>query len=120
MGDNYLKRQAGDFRRKTDAAMEDLKWPTLFQRTDVVEHTFHARPDKDERFACGERLWAMPEPNTGCVMLLRGSHKVGLIDGDGASTILSGLRTHGSAIFPMDVRSVLDLSGVAELALPEN
>jgi hypothetical protein len=121
MGDNYLKQQAGNFRRQRDVALEDVRLPRLFTRPDVVSRTFHGRPYGDEMFTPGERLFAMPDRDNEKITLMRDSHRVGVIEGDGAKALLSTWADGESPdVVLMRVKTVLGISGVAELVLSEN
>ena len=120
MGDNYLKQQAKNFRKRTDLAFDNLDTPTLFTRPDVVNRVFRAKPCGDEQFEVGETLWAIPDPNSHTVPVARGCYRLGVIDGDGASSLLALLPPNGAIdVLPMRVTRVLELSGVAELDVSE-
>jgi hypothetical protein len=120
MGDNYLKQQAGNFRRQRDIAMNDAELPSLFRRPDVITRTFHGIPDADRGFIVGETLWAKPERQNETLALVRDHQRIGVIEGDGAKALLAAWPdTEGPGIIPMTVQGVLDLSGVAELAVSQ-
>ncbi len=120
MGDNYLKRQAKNFRKRRDLAFDNLATPPLFTRPDVVNRVFQAKPSGDEQFEVGETLWAIPDPNSHTVPVARGCYRLGVIDGDGASSLIGLFPPNGAIdVLPMRVTKVLELSGVAELDVLE-
>jgi hypothetical protein len=120
MGDNFLKRQAKNFRERRDQALEKAKRPLLFSRPDDVNQLFLGKPCPNERYTDGEKLWAILEPKVNQITLVRQHKKIGFIDGEGANILKGALtKNEGPGIIPMYVRRVLDLSQVAQLEIAE-
>lgn len=120
MGDNFLKRQAKNFRKRRDLALENARRPLLFSRPDDVDRIFLGKPCPNEEYTDGEQLWAILEPKTEQISLVRHHRKVGFIDGEGSDILKDVLTNHeGPAIIPMHVRRVLVLSQVAQLEITE-
>lgn len=120
MGDNYFKGQAETYRRRRDLAMEGGGISGLFARSDIIESEFDGKPWRDREYVTGETLWAVPSASAGDVALMRGSEKVGFVDGDGARALLTACARDGvPEVIPVVVGDVNALSGVAQLRLPK-
>ena len=120
MGDNFLKRQAKNFRKRRDQALENARRPLLFSRPDDVNRIFLGKLCPNEKYTDGEQLWAILEPKVNQITLVRQHQKVGFIDGEGAEILRDALtKNEGPGIIPMHVRRVLDLSQAAQLEIAE-
>jgi hypothetical protein len=120
MGDNFLRQQAKNFRKRKDLALEKANHPPLFKRPDDINRIFLGKPCSNESYTAGERLWAMIEPNDHTITLVRNHQKVGFVDGEGADVLKDALiNKEGPSIIPMHVNCVFDLSHVAQLQLSE-
>ena len=120
MGDNFLRQQAKNFRKRKDLALEKASHPPLFRRPDDVTRIFLGKPCSNKEYTAGERLWAMLEPQDQTVALVRNHQKIGFVDGEGADVLKDALTNQdGPALVPMRVRRVLGLSQIAQLQLTE-
>ena len=120
MGDNFLKKQAQNFRKRRDLALGDIKHSSLFQRPDVVNRIFHAKPCTNEKLAIGEELWAAPDPEHQRISLIRVHRKVAFIDGDGVAALMEAFSADNTpGLIPLRVIAVLRLSEVAQLQISE-
>ena len=120
MGDNFLKKQAKNFRKRRDLALGDIKHSSLFQRPDVVNRIFHAKPCTNEKLAIGEELWAAPDPEHQRISVIRAHRKVAFIDGDGVAALMEAFSADNTpGLIPLRVIAVLKLSEVAQLQISE-
>ena len=120
MGDNFLKRQAKNFRKRRDLAWDDMKHSSLFQRPGIVNRIFHAKPYTNEKLAVGEELWAAPDTEHQRISLIRAHRKVAFIDGDGVAALMEAFSADKTpGIIPLRVISVLRLSEAAQLQISE-
>ena len=121
MGDNFLKQQAKNFRKRRDLTSNVLKLPALFARPDALKQVFDAPPCREETYTIGETLLAMPGTRHNRVEIVRDHRAVGFVGGEGAEVLLGALPAPGSpGVLPMHVTKVRQLSGVAQLELVED
>lgn len=120
MGDNFLKKQAKNFRKRRDLALDYMKQSSLFQRPDVVNRIFYAKPCTNEKLAIGEELWAAPDPEHQRISVIRTYRKVAFIDGDGVAALMDAFSVvNAPELIPLRVIDVLRLSEVAQLQISE-
>ena len=60
MGDNFLKQQTENFRKRRDLAMKDFEAAELFPRPDMLETVYKAEPCGDESFEIGVEFTEVP------------------------------------------------------------
>jgi len=118
MGDNFLKQQAENFRKRRDLGMEELHAPKLFTRPEVFEREFAISPDQGEHLTAGETLMVAADTSAGCVAIARRSRRVGTVHGEGALVLMDALAdedTPGIAL--LEVFDVSELSGAGRARL---
>src|SRR3954451_17313584 len=96
MGENVLKGQVDGFKKGTDRSLKDMATPSLFNRPDIMSTVYTAAPVEDRGASAGERLEAHAAADGRCVHLVKGHVTVLRIEGDGAKSLLDGLRAPGS------------------------
>src|SRR3954464_6642665 len=120
MGENVLKGQVKDFKKGTDRSLKDMATPTLFDRPDIMSTVYTAAPVEGCDVAKGDRLEAHAAADGRCVHLVKGHVVVGRVEGDGAESLLEGLREPGSpGVVPMRVRKVSSVSGFIEAVVDD-
>lgn len=115
MGDNFLKRQARNFKKGRDLATAELSEPTLFPRSEVLSTVYTARPSENCQFSNGETLYVVASNDGQSAVLARGHQTVGRIDGDGAKNLLAALNeSAATGIAEVRITEVSGLSGIAK------
>ena len=115
MGDNFLKRQARNFKKGRELATAKLNEPTLFTRPEVLNTVYTASPGDDCKFDSGETLFVIASEDGQRAVLARGHKTVGCIEGDGAKSLLAALNRPGDAgAAQVRITEVSGLSGIAK------
>lgn len=118
MGDNFLKRQAQNFKKGRELATGEMSQPTLFSRPEVVTTTFSAVPSDKCQLQSGEVLTAYASEDRSQVTLTRGHMTVGRIEGDGATSLLGALSEQAAGgIAQVQITEVSDLSGMGKAVI---
>src|SRR3954471_15700790 len=118
MGENVLKGQVENFRKGPDRSLKDMATPRLFDRPDIMSTVYTAAPVEDREVTTGDRLEAHAAADGRCVLLVKGHVTVGRIEGDGAKSLLDGLRAPGSpGVVPVRVQKVSPVSGFVEVVV---
>jgi len=121
MGDNFLKRQAENFKKGRDLAIDDLSQPTLWNRPEFVQTIFTAVPGKECQLRSGEVLTVYASEDGNTATLARGHRSVGHIGEDGAKLLLGALSEKGSGgIAQVQVTEVSGLSGFGKAVIVED
>jgi hypothetical protein len=112
MGENVLRGQVKDFEKGRDRSLKKMAAPTLFDRPDVVTTKYTAAPVNGHRVQAGDVLHGHVSADGQCVHLADGHRTVGTISGDGARTLIDGIRgRNGSGFAPLRVTEVSAISG---------
>src|SRR5688500_13317131 len=72
MGDNFLKRQAQNFKKGRELATGEMNQPTLFSRPEIITTTYSAVPVEQCQLQTGEVLTAFASEDGNQVTLARG------------------------------------------------
>lgn len=97
MGENVLHGQVESFKKKRDRSLKKMSAPTLFDRPDIMSTIYTATPTDSGEPKVGTRLDAHVAADGRCVLLVDGHVVVARIEGDGAASLLNGLREPGSS-----------------------
>lgn len=120
MGDNYLRAQAGNFRKQRDLAFQELSTPGLPFRPDITKQVYTAKPYPEQAFEMGESLVAVLEQGDAWFSLLRGNLRIGFVDGESAAALIQDLfAVSYSTIGQVEVIEIAPISGVAKIILLE-
>ena len=120
MGDNFLKRQAENFKKGRDLAIGELGQPTLWSQPEVVQTVFTAIPGQNCKLESGEVLTVYPSADATSVSLVRGHRIVGRIGGDAGISLLGVLNKPGTGgMAHVKVTDVSGLSGVGKAVIVE-
>lgn len=112
MGENVLRGQVKHFEKGRDRSLQKLAAPTLFDRPDVITTNYTAAPVNGSNVQLGDVLHGHVSADGRCVNLANGHRTVGTISGDGAKTLIDGIRgTQGLGFAPMKVTDVSAISG---------
>lgn len=116
MGDNFLLRQIGNFRKRRNLAMADMVKPVLYERPQSISTVFTVKPLAEERCENGEALLVLPDNSEERVAVVRGHRKIGYVDGDGGKILRDTLTAPNSAgMTAIRVLNVSTLSGMAKV-----
>jgi hypothetical protein len=115
MGDNFLRQQVSNAKRRRDRAAGDLKTPVLFVTPELVQTTFTISPHAGHEFAVGERFYGVASRTGQHIDVTDGCRRIGTSAGDSAKALRDQLTEPGgmTAIL-MQVCEVGALSGVAQ------
>ena len=114
MGDNFLKQQVRNFKKRGDKALDKLAEPTLFTTVEKVGKTYPVFEVNGHTVTTDETLLAVPSRTPGRVELVRGTCHVGFAEGATAAPLLSA--SGGVGVY-VRVESKNDLSGVAHVRI---
>jgi hypothetical protein len=118
MGDNFLKRQAQNFKKGRELATGEMSQPMLFSRPEIVTTTYSAVPAEQCQLQSGEVLSAIASDDGSQVMLARGHKSIGRIEGDGAKSLLGALGDRATGgIAQVQITEVSSLSGVGKAVI---
>jgi hypothetical protein len=118
MGDNFLLQQVRNFKKGRDRAKVEQNQLKLFQRPDLLNTIYPAKPAEDVTFQIGEILLAVASKNGQHIDLARGHRRAGRTDGDAAKELLDALREPGSGgVVKVRVVEVCPVSGVAQFGI---
>lgn len=118
MGDNFLKRQAQNFKKGRELATGEMSQPTLFARPEIVTTTYSAVPGEQCQLQSGEILTALASDDGNQVTLARGHTNIGRIEGDGATSLLGALSERGTGgITQIQITEVSGLSGIGKAVI---
>lgn len=115
MGDNYLKQQARNAKRRMDRVAAEDRKPTLFVKPELVRVTYSINPTNDHELKVGQVLFGVASRKGDYIDVTDGHAKLGTSDGDGAKALHAELsKPGGLTAIPMQVVEVGKLSGVAQ------
>jgi hypothetical protein len=115
MGDNFLRQQVSNAKRRRDRAAGDLKKPGLFARPDLMQTTYEVSPHNGHEFAVGDLIWGVASRKGQHIEVTDGSGKLGFSEGDSAKALRDELsKPEGMTAIRMRVCEVGALSGVAQ------
>lgn len=118
MGDNFLKRQARNFKKGRDLATAELNEPTLYDRPEVINTVYTAIPGQECQFTNGETLFVVASEDGQSAILARGHKSIGRIEGDGAKALLAALNETGAAgMAQVKITEVSGLSGIGKAVI---
>lgn len=121
MGDNFLRQQVRNFKKRRDLALAELRTPELFERTAVMTTTYTGHAVPREAFRNDELLYAAFSDDRCRVLLVRGNRIVGEVKGDGATMLAETLSNVNSCgILIVRVTHVAPVSGVAQVRIVGN
>jgi hypothetical protein len=115
MGDNFLRQQINNFKKRRDQAVANRKRPTLFDRPELVSTQYPVTPAPDRQLEKGEILFGVASNNGTLIDVARGHVKVGCMEGDAAHVLRNALREPGQlGVIKLQIVDVKPLSGVAQ------
>ncbi len=121
MGDNFLKRQARNFRKGRDRAKAEQRQRVLFNRPEVLDTIYTAQPERNCRFQSGETLLAVVSEDGQRIVLARGHERTGHVEGDGAQSLAQALiEGGGGGVTEVRITEVSGLSGSAKAVIVNN
>jgi hypothetical protein len=115
MGDNFLKRQAQNFKKGRETAADEISQATLFPRPEIVTTIYSAVPQEQCQLESGEVLTAIASDDGSQVTLARGHQNIGRIEGDSAKSLLAALSERAmGGIAKVQITEVSGLSGIGK------
>lgn len=115
MGDNFLRQQVRNAKRRRDRAAGDLKKPRLFVRPELVQTAYPISPVDGHEFAVGDLLYGVASRKGQHIDVTDGHRKLGQSEGDPAQALRNELsKPGGLTAIPMRVCAVGTISGVAQ------
>jgi hypothetical protein len=117
MGDNLLRQQISNFKRRRDRARTEADTPKLYERTEIVETIYEATPNNGDSFKPNDVLYAMPDGDD-AITLVKGHRKVATINGDAGKAFRDALaEPDTSGVAEVRVTSVSDISGTISVQI---
>ncbi len=115
MGDNFLRQQVHNAKRRRDRAASDLKNSGLFISPELVHTTYPVTPHNGHEFAVGDLIYGVASRNGQHINVTDGQRKLGISEGDSAKALRDELsKPGGLTAIRMRVCEVGVLSGVAQ------
>jgi hypothetical protein len=113
MGDFAKKKQAENFKKARDKAVEAAKQQFLVDRPTTTAVTFTITPAPGQQLVPNEALILLPQGDA--VAVLRGHERVGQLNGEAANVAQQAMGAAGSPdAVKVKVIGVAELSGVAQ------
>jgi hypothetical protein len=111
MGDNLLRRQIRNFKRRKDLARAEAKIPKLYERAELIETVYEAVPNNGDAFKENDKLHVMAESDS-TVSLVKGHRKVATIGGEAAKALHDALAEPDTAgVAEVRITAVSEISG---------
>jgi hypothetical protein len=121
MGDNFLKQQVRNAKRRMDRVAADDRKPTLFVKPELVQVTYAINPTNGHDLKVGQMLFGVASRKGDHIDVTDGHVKLGTSDGDGTKALHAELsKPGGLTAIPMQVVEVGKLSGVAQARIMPN
>lgn len=115
MGDNFLRQQVSNAKRRRDRAAGDLQRPGLFARPELVQTTYEVCPHNGHEFAVGDLIYGVASRKGQHIEVTDGSRKLGYAEGDSSKALRDELsKPGGLTAIRLRVCEVGALSGVAQ------
>ncbi len=115
MGDNFLRQQVRNDKRRRDRMAGDLKKPPLFIRPELVQSSYPVHPLNGHKFVEGDTLYGVASRKGQHIDVTDGHWKLGYSDGEAAKALRDELsKPGGSGVIKMQITEVGILSGVAQ------
>ena len=115
MGDNYLRQQVSNAKRRRDRAAGDLKKLGLFMRPELVQTTYSISPVNGHEFSVGDEVYGVASRKGQHIYVTDGQRRLGFAGGDSAHALRDELsKPAGPTAIRMRVCEVGALSGEAQ------
>jgi hypothetical protein len=115
MGDNFLRQQVSNAKRRRDRAAGDSKKPVLFVRPELVQTTYPISPHNGHEFSVGDLIYGVGARKGQHIEVTDGNRNLGCSEGDSAKALRDELsKPGGLTAIRMRVCEVGALSGVAQ------
>ncbi len=115
MGDNFLRQQVSNAKRRRDRAAGDIKKPRLYVPPDLVRTTYSISPHNGHEFTVGDLIYGVASRKGQHIEATDGNRKLGFSEGDSAKALRNELsKPGGLTAIRMQVCEVGSLSGVAQ------
>jgi hypothetical protein len=115
MGDNFLRQQVSNAKRRRDRAAGDLKKPVLFVRKELQQTSYPVSPHNGHKFSVGDQIYGVASRKGQHIEVTDGNRKLGFSEGDSAKALRDELsKPGGLTAIRMQVCEVGALSGVAQ------
>jgi hypothetical protein len=110
MGDNLLRQQIQNFKKRRDKARAEAGVPNLYHRPEIIETVYEATPTNGESFKPDDVLYVCCEDDH--VVLAKGNKKVAVLCGDAGRALHESLNEPDTAgIAQVRIVSIMELSG---------
>jgi hypothetical protein len=118
MGDNFLRQQVRNAKRRCDLAMDSLERPTLYDRPELVRTSYPVEPANGHKFQVGDTVWGVAAKKGKHIDVTDGHRRLGASSGDAAQALRDELgKPCNGGVTKMKVVKVGVLSGVAEVQI---
>ena len=115
MGDNFLRQQVSNAKRRRDRAAGDIKKPGLIVRPELMQTTYPVHPHNGHEFSVGDLIYGVAAKKGTHIDVTDGHRRLGCSEGDSAQALRKELtKPGGLTAIPMRVCEVGALSGVAQ------
>jgi hypothetical protein len=118
MGDNFLKQQVRNAKRRRAGAMDSLSKPTLYTHKELMRTTYPVEPCNGHQFKVGDIVWGVAAKKGKHIEVTDGHKRLGTSNGEPAQTLRDELgKPCNGGVTRMKVAKVGPLSGVAEVQI---
>jgi hypothetical protein len=115
MGDNFLRQQVSNAKRRRNRAAGDLKEPALIVSKELVKTSYTVIPHNGHEFSVGDLTYGVASRKGQHIEVTDGIRRLGCSEGDSAKALRDELsKPGGLTAIPMRVWEVGALSGVAQ------
>jgi len=118
MGENYLRQQAGNFRKRSDLALAEADAPMLFERPEILVTLYTVEPNAGEAIEVGEQLYVVLDLDQPRLPVCRNHEKIAHLGISSEAALRQALDAeYGSGVVPIRVVEVAPVSGVGKAAI---
>lgn len=118
MGENYLRQQAGNFRKRGDLALADADAPMLFERPEILVSLYTVEPNEGEAIAVGEQLYVVLDLDQPRLAVCRNHERIARLSVSSEAALRQALGAKcGAGVVPIQVLEVAPVSGVGKAAI---
>jgi hypothetical protein len=118
VGDNFLKQQVRNAKRRCDRAMDSLSKPTLYDRNELLRTSYPVEPCNGHQFQVGDIVWGVVAKKGQHIDVTDGHRRLGTAKGEAAQTLQDELgKACNGGVTKMRVVKVGVVSPVAEVRI---
>ncbi len=118
MGENLLEQQIKHFEKRCRIAQVDVKRRSFFERAEIINTVYTVNLNNGSTLRAGETYLAIVGRDGQRIQVAEGHRVVGRIEGDGATSLATGLGDCGeTGVVRIRITEVSPLSGCGKAVI---